>query len=416
MQLPGSLALLKNRSILLTLFFGFSSGLPLSLSVTTLQAWFTASQIPVATIGWLTLLGMPYTYKFLWAPLLDRFSLPLFGRRRGWLYFTQAGLLVTIAALALLDPLQDLLSICVLALLISFISATQDIVVDAYRTEILQEHEQGVGSALFVMGYRTAMLISGGLALILADRFGWTSTFLFIACLMLIGIFTTFFAPEPKLTSKPAAQDNNFFSGLLEPVKDFWTRPHALMLISFVILYKLGEAFAVSLGSNFLMNGLGFTLTEVGAIYKTIGLIATLLGAYCGGILLNYIKLYRSLCFFGILQALGILLFAVLAAAGKNYPLMVCAIFAENFCAGMATCALMVFIMRLCNQQYTAAQYALLAAFSAIGRVFIGPVAGYLAAYYSWVVFFLVGFVMTIPGLLLLFLLRNRSIFADKHM
>lgn len=412
MSKPDSWSLLKNHSLLLVFILGFTSGLPLSLSITTLQAWFTVSNIPVVAIGWLTLLGMPYTYKFIWAPLLERYPLSWLGPRRGWIVVTQITLLCEIAALSCLDPQQNPGLICLLALLISFVSATHDSVVDAYRTDILKVHDAGKGSALFVMGYRIAMLVSGGLSLVVASQVGWHITFIFIAILMLPGIIATVLAPDYTAAKINKIQEKSILRSLIIPLLDFWKRPHSLAIFGFIVIYKTGEAFSVSLGSNFLIHGVGFSLIDVGAIYKTVGLVATLGGAYAGGVILNYINLYRSLFFFGILQGLALLLFAALAMVGKNYSLLFTAVFAENFSAGMATCALMVFIMRLCNQKYTVAQYSLFAAFSAAGRVFVGPFAGFMAEYCGWVTFFYAGFIMTLPGLLLLYYLRDKPVEA----
>lgn len=407
------LAALKKRSLVTILFLGFSSGLPLALTGATLQAWFTVANISVVTIGWLTLVGQPYTYKFLWAPLFDRYALPFLGRRRGWMLVMQISLVITIAALGCMNPQHDLWLICLLAVLISFFSATQDIVVDAYRTEILQEQQQGMGSALFVTSYRIAMLVSGGMALILADKIGWQITYFMIAALMLIGVMATLFAIEPLLEVATFSTSTAFMKTFSEPLTEFWQRSQVIAILSFIILYKLGEAFAVALSSTFLLKGVGFSLTDIGVIYKTVGLVATLLGASVSGILLAYINLYRGLLFFGILQALAILFYVWLALVGKNYLLMVSAIFAENFCAGMATSAFMVFLMRLCNQRYTAAQYALFAALSAVARVFVGPVAGAFAAHYSWPNYFLLAFALTLPGLLILSYLNSKSLFRS---
>lgn len=399
---------LTSRSLWLIFLLGFASGLPLALTVSTLQAWFTVEHISVTTIGWITLLGQPYTYKFLWAPLLDRYYVSAIGRRRSWLFITQSALLVLIASLAFLSPQQHLMYICIIALSISFFSATQDIAFDAYRTEILLKEEQGLGSAVMTTGYRIAMLVSGGAALIAADKIGWQKTYLIIAGLMLVGIAATCLSPEAKNPKAAAITKFSLWQSFQKPFQELWRRPHAAAILSFIVLYKFGEAFAVSLSSNFLINGVGFSLTDVGGIYKTVGLFAVLAGSYAGGILLNRLNLYRGLLFFGILQSVAILLFAWLAAAGKHYPLMLSAVFAENFGSGMAATAFLVFLMRLCNHEYTATQYALFAAIAAIGRVFVGPGAGYFVAHYSWVSFFCFGFVLTIPGLLILYYLKSK--------
>jgi MFS transporter, PAT family, beta-lactamase induction signal transducer AmpG len=406
--------LFTNRRVLVVLLLGFSSGLPLALTAGTLQAWFTVEQVDVLTIGLLTLVGQPYVYKFLWAPFLDRYCLPFLTRRRGWIFLTQLCLFFSIMAMAFLAPATQPVALGFLAVLVSFFSASQDIVVDAYRTEILEEKERGIGSAFFMTGYRVAMLVSGSLALILADKIGWYHTYLCMGGLMVIGLWATWIAPEPVWDAAARAdRSKSLLTFMLDPLREFLARPGIAGLLLLVVLYKLGAAFAVALTTHFLIRGLGFSLTEVGAVAKTVGLTATLLGALTGGILLVRLGLYRALFLFGILQALAILSFMVLAMVGKNYPVMMVVLFIENFFSGMASDVFVVLLMTLCHRQYTATQFALLASLAALGRVFAGPVAGFMVKHMSWVDFYFYCFLIALPCLFLLYYLRHQPIFRS---
>ncbi|MHB8472931.1 MAG: AmpG family muropeptide MFS transporter [Gammaproteobacteria bacterium] len=397
------LQLFSNRRIAATLLLGFSSGLPLALVGGTLQAWFTVSGVDIVTIGFLGLVGQPYVYKFLWAPFMDRFVPPLLGRRRGWLLLTQIAVSVAIAAMALFNPAITPGALSALALVVAFLSASQDIAVDAYRTDVLQPRERGLGAAVSVGGYRMAMIVSGGLALILADHIGWSAMYLLMAASMAIGVLGTLLGPEPEIAP---SVPSSLAQAVLKPWQEFMARRAALALLLLIVLYKLGDAFAGSLTLAFLLRGAGFTLTEIGAVYKTVSLVATLVGAVFGGSLLASLGLYRALLLFGVLQALSNLGFMWLALSGKSMVLMVSAVAFENFAGGMGTAAFVALLMALCDHRYTATQYALLSALSAIGRVFVGPAAGYLVTWLGWPDFFAATFATALPGLGLLWLLR----------
>jgi MFS transporter, PAT family, beta-lactamase induction signal transducer AmpG len=415
MAISTVLTLFSNRRVLVMLLLGFSSGLPLALTAGTLQAWFTVDQVDVLTIGFLTLVGQPYVYKFLWAPFIDRYCLPFLGRRRGWMFLTQLCLFFAIMAMALLQPSMQPVLLAVLAVVVSFLSASQDIVVDAYRTEILAEEERGIGSAFFMTGYRVAMLVSGGLALILADQIGWYRTYMFMGGLMLIGMWATWIAPEPVWTAESRShRSKSLLTFMLDPLRELFARQSIVALLFLMVLYKLGAAFTVALTTHFLIRGLGFSLTEIGSVAKTVGLTATLLGALTGGILLVRLGLYRALMLFGILQAIGILSFMVLAMVGKNYSVMIAALFIENFFSGMASDVFIVLLMSLCHREYTATQFALLASLTALGRVFAGPVAGFMVKHMSWVDFYFYSFLIALPGLFLLYHLRKQPVFARQ--
>jgi len=390
--------------MLLVLALGFSSGLPLGLSGAALQAWYTVDGINIATIGFLALVGQPYVYKFLWAPVMDSVVPAWGGRRRGWMLITQLLLAVTLVGMSRCTPTNSPLMLVFLALTLAFLSASQDIVLDAYRTEILTENERGTGVAWFVTGYRIAMLISGGLALSFAHYFGFKNTYLLMACFMAIGLLATLLSKEPKIYEKPPP---NFLSACVLPFKQFLSRKNAFALLALVVLYKLGDACAGSLTTAFLLRGVGFSLVDVGLINKTVGFGATLLGIFLAGMMLSKIGLFRALLWFGLIQAVTNLTYLVLAILGQNYAVMIGAVFLENLGGGMGTAAFVAFLMSLCDARYTATQFALLSALSAVGRVFVGPVAGVLVAKLGWSEFFVWTLVFSVPGLILLWALRS---------
>lgn len=400
------LKVFTNRRIAAVLLLGFSSGLPLALTAGTLQAWLAVENVDITTIGLFTLAGQPYIYKFLWAPFMDRFAPPIFGRRRGWIILAQLALLVTIAFMGTLSPRETPWLLGGTALLVAFLSASQDIVVDAYRTDVLHESERGAGAAISVMGYRIAMLASGGLALVLADQFlGWGGMYFLMSALMIVGMVAAWFAPEPEEAGRAPA---TLGAAFVEPLREFFARNGAWLLLLLIVLYKLGDAFAGTLTTAFLIRGAGFSATDVGAINKALGLIATIAGALIGGAWMAGLGLYRALMIFGVLQAVTNLGFMALAMAGKSYPLMVGVIAAENLCGGMGTAAFVALLMSLCNHRYSATQYALLSALAAVGRVYVGPASGFLVVAIGWAPFFFFTFLIALPGLWLLWRLRAR--------
>jgi PAT family beta-lactamase induction signal transducer AmpG len=404
--------LLMNRRLFAILCTGFSSGLPLMLTLSTLQAWFTEAGTSVVTVGMLSLVGLPYLFKFLWAPLMDRFAPIKGGKRRGWILITQVGLIAALCVMVNLDPRIAPKTIGLVALLIAFFSASQDVSVDAYRADILPPDERGIGSAYYIFAYRMAILVSGAFALVIADHLGWRVTYLVMAACMVVAMLGTLFAPDaPQAT--PLSKSSVWLI-IKSAFLDLWQRDAIVLLLSFVLFYKIGDALALSLITNFLLHGLGFTLTEVGLVYKTVSLVATVIGAMAGGIAMVRLGLYRSLLVFGVAQALSTLMFVILAMAGKNFGLMVVSVFIENMCTGMGTVAFMAFLMSLCHRRYTATQYACLSAIASIGRVCLGPVAGVMVLHFGWVNFFMWSFAMSLPGLLLLGLLRRKVSFDVK--
>jgi PAT family beta-lactamase induction signal transducer AmpG len=383
---------------------GFASGLPLALTSGTLQAWLTTAGVDLRTIGILTLVGLPYTLKFLWAPVMDRFVPPWLGRRRGWMIAAQLGLLAGIAVMA--ESGQGRLSWVLggLALLVAFLSASQDIAFDAYRADLLRPAERGLGAATSVTGYRIGMLVSGALALILSDQIGWYSTYLLMASLISVGIISTLLGPEPAVAVRAPS---TLQEAVIGPLEQFFSRSLAPALLLLLVLYKIGDAFAGSLTTAFLIRGVGFSPTDVGMANKALGLIVTIIGALAGGALMTRMQLFNSLLVFGILQAVSNLSFMLLAAVGKNYPTMIAAVAFENLAGGMGTAAFVALMMALCDHRYTATQYALFSAIAAVGRVLVGPPSGFLVEAVGWQTFFFFTFLAALPGLVLLWWLRG---------
>ncbi len=402
-------AVLRDRNLAVILLLGFSSGLPLALTGQTLQAWMTVDGVDLSTIGVFTLVGIPYTWKFLWSPAMDRFVPPFLGRRRGWLLVTQLALAAAIAAMAGLTPHAHLPLMAALALFIAFASASQDIVVDAYRTDLVPSEERGLAGALGVLGYRIAMLVSGALALILVagsgwiPAIGWRGTYLLMGALMGVGIIATFWGPEPHAGARAP---RTLREAVVEPLREFFTRRGAVWMLLLLVLYKIGDAFAGSLTTAFLLRGAGFSLADVGYVNKVIGFAATIAGVLAGGALMVRLGLFRSLMGFGILQAVSLLAYMGLAIVGKSYPIMVFAVGFENLAAGMGTAAFVALLMGLCDHRFTATQYALLSALATFGRVYVGPVAGWATdprhLGLPWPLFFLLTFLVALPGLVLL--------------
>jgi PAT family beta-lactamase induction signal transducer AmpG len=407
-------AVFRDRRLAVILLLGFSSGLPLALTGGTLQAWMTVEGVDLSTIGIFTLVGLPYTWKFLWAPLMDRYVPPFLGRRRGWLLVTQLSLAALIAAMAFASPRGDLAWLAFLAVAVAFASASQDIVFDAYRTDVARPEQRGLAAAFTVVGYRVAMLTSGAAALVLVagsgfiPALGWRDTYLVMAGLMGLGALATLWGPEPEVAAPPP---RTLDEAVWAPLREFFSRNGAWVLLALIVLYKLGDAFAGSLTTAFLLRGAGFALDDVGYVNKGMGLAATIFGALFGGALMVRLGLYRALMAFGILQAVSNLAFMALASAGKSWPLMVFAVGFENLAGGMGTAAFVALLMALCDHRFTATQYALLSALASFGRVYVGPAAGYATdpkyLGLSWAVFFFLTFLLALPGLALLWWKRE---------
>jgi len=405
--------LYAGRRVAPLLALGFASGLPLALTGGTLQAWATVEDVSLQEIGFLTLVGSAYTLKFLWAPLVDRYVPPLLGRRRGWMLLTQLLLAAGIMAMGLLSPGGALLPLALLAVAVAFFSATQDIAFDAYRTDVLRQEERGAGAALSVLGYRLAMLVSGGLALILADRWlGWGNTYVLMGALMGLAALVTLAAPEPEA---PAQAPRSLADAVALPFREFFGRPEALTVLLLIVLYKLGDAFAGALSTTFLIRGAGFSPAEVGTVNKVLGLAATIFGALAGGALMARLGLYRSLMLFGLLQAVSNLGYWLIAVSPRSLPLMAAAVGVENLCGGLGTAAFVALLMGLCDARFTATQFALLSALSAVGRTYLaGPLTPPLVESLGWPGFFLLTVLIALPGLLLLYWRRADVRKADR--
>jgi MFS transporter, PAT family, beta-lactamase induction signal transducer AmpG len=394
------LAVFRSPRLFWVLLLGFSSGIPLALTGTTLQAWMATDKIDLTVIGVFSLVGLPYTVKYLWAPVMDRFIPPFLGRRRGWMLVTQLGLVFAISAMAFSNPAGATTLFAVLAFLVAFVSASQDVVVDAYRTEVLEPVELGPGAGVHILGYRIAMLTSGALALILADRLPWKTVYLLMAGSMLVGVTASVFSPEPQLEERPPA---SLKEAVVQPFVEFLSRPGTLGILLFVILYKLDVVMATALTTPFMLE-LGFTKTDIGAVTKGFGMVATIVGTLAGGAVVARAGMKASLWLFGILQSVSTLAFLALARLGHHYPMMVAAIGLENLCSGMGTAAYVAFLMSLCDKRFTATQYALLTSLMAITRVIVGAPTGYLAKTIGWELYFLASMLAAVPGLLLLLL------------
>ena len=422
MQNTGLSSFFRDRKLAVLLILGYGSGLPISLVTSTFQAWATVEGVSLAALGLLTLVQQPYTYKFLWAPFMDRYAPPFLGRRRGWLLITQVALIGGIAWMATYSPATAIGTMAMIAVFVAFASASQDIVADAYRTDMVTNpRERGLFSAVFVVGYRLALLVAGALALLMAagtswmPAIGWQNTYLVMAGLMAIGIVGTFWAHEPQGRTAPATLQE----AVVGPVKEFFTRPGALMMLVLVILYKVGDAFALSLTTPFLIRGMGFSVEDIAYANKVMALIATLIGVILGGVLMLRIGLFKSLLYFGILQAISNLGYMVLALAGKDYFLLYAVVGFDNLAGGMGTASFVAIQMALCNPRFTAFQYALISALAALGRVYVGPAAGYMTdpQYMGlpWSTFFVVTFLAALPGLILLVIKRRTVEELDRQ-
>lgn len=402
---------LLNRRLLVMLPLGFISGLPLALTSGTLQAWLTVEGVDLKTIGIFTLVGLPYTFKFLWAPVMDRIVPPWLGRRRGWMVVTQLCVAIALGLMAMTNPTLHPGWLAAYALLVAFLAASLDIVFDAYRTETLHAHERGLGAAVWVNGYRIALLASGAGALALADSVGWQMTYLTMAAIMMAGAVITLVSPNPTFV---AEAPKSLQEAVGAPLGEFFSRPTALGFLTVIVLYKLGDAFASALQTAFFIGGLGFSATEVGTA-KGLGIFATLIGAFIGGLLMTRTGLVRSLLLFGVLQAVSNFGFVILALTGKNSAVLTAAVVIENVTGGMGTAAFVALIMSLCDPRYTATQFALLSSLEALGRVFAGRPSADLVAMVGWTQFFVLTVVVALPGLWAVWRIR-RSIEPERKV
>lgn len=387
------------RKMAAVALLGFAGGLPLFLTSRTLQAWMTAEKVDLTTIGLFSLVGLPYSTKFLWAPFIDRWAPPFLGRRRGWMALSQAALALAIAALAFGNPRTAVLAFAFTALGVAFLSATQDIAIDAYRVDVLKPLEAGAGTAVYVVGYRAALLITGSAALILADRMTWSSVYLFMAALMLLGVAATVWAPEPPPIDRVP---QTMTEAIVEPFRDFFARSkwRAVVILVFITLYRLADSMAGNMATPFLLKS-GFSQTDVGAIQGGIGLLSTIVGALCGGLAISRFGINRCLWVFGVLQLASNVGYYVLAL-DPRYAVMVGVIIVENFCAGLVVAGFGAFFMSLCSPRFSATQYALMTSLMAFSRDVLVAPAGKIAEATGWPMFFLITIAAGIPAMLLL--------------
>lgn len=393
-------AALLNRRMLICIFTGFSSGLPLYILISLLPAWLRSENVDLKAIGLFALIQLPFTWKFLWAPLFDRYIPPL-GRRRGWLLISQLALLGSIPAFGLLHPTLDLWTIAYLAGVVAFFSASQDIVLDAYRRELLPDGELGLGNAVHVNAYKIAGLIPGSLSLILADHLPWSSVFTITALFMLPGLCMTLLVREPALTS---GAPKTLRAAVVEPFQEFMGRhgwQSALLVLAFIFFYKLGDSMATALATPFYLD-MGFSKTEIGLVAKNAGLWPSVIGGLLGGVWMLRLGINRALWLFGAVQMLAILGFAWLAVVGHDLVWLAVVIGVEAFGVGLGTAAFVAFIAHTTHPLYTATQFALFTSLAAVPRTFANAATGWLVEWMGWVGFFLFCFAIAIPGMLLL--------------
>ena len=390
-----------NRRMLICIFTGFASGLPLYLLISLVPAWLRTEGVGLKEIGFFSIIGLPYTWKFLWSPLLDRFQFPLLGLRRGWMLLTQIALLATIAGLGFLDPVEQIWTIAYCCAFIAFLSATQDIVLDAYRREILPDNELGLGNSIHVNAYRIAGLVPGSLSLILADLLPWETVFAITAAFMVFGIGLTLSIAEPvKEVGKPLT----LRLAVVEPFKEFFQRNgvrQACLVLAFMLLYKLGDSMATALATPFYLD-MGFSNTQIGLVAKHAALWPMIIGGILGGILMLRIGINKALWLFGLVQIISILGFAVLARVGEGLWLLGLVIGFEYLGVGLGTAAFVSFIARSTHKAYTATQLALFTGLTAIPRTVANTTTGVIVETVGWENFFYICTVLAIPGMLLL--------------
>jgi PAT family beta-lactamase induction signal transducer AmpG len=410
-----AIAVYRDRRLLFILLMGFSSGLPLLLTLSTLSYWLAKLGVDKTSIGLFALVGLPYSLKFLWAPVLDHVRPPVLvrrlGRRRGWALVAQAALMASMLALGASDPVAAPVATAAAALAVAFFSASQDIVVDAYRIEILEEHEQGAGAAATQTGYRFGLLAAGAGAIALSDFLAWPAVFAVLSTLVLVGVVAVLLAPDPEVAGRAAAARGEtagardlgawIETAVVAPFADFLRRPGWVVILAFVLLYKFGDAIGGVMANPFYVE-LGFTGVEIASVTKVFGLVATLVGVFAGGLLVARYGVFQALIAGGVLQAVTNLLFALQAAVGHDVAILALTIGADNFTGGLGSAAFVAYLSNLCNTAFTGTQYALLTSFMAAGRTVLSSGGGWLADQMDWIAFFVLTTGLAAPGLLLL--------------
>lgn len=391
---------LLTKKMLICIFTGFTSGLPLFILISLLPAWLSSSGMDLKTIGLFALIQFPFTWKFIWAPIFDRFTFGM-GRRRGWLIIFQVLLLITICSFGFLEPQSQVSTVAIISIVIAFFSASQDIVIDAYRRELLSDSELGIGNAIHVNAYKISSLIPGSLALILADSFDWEFVFLITGLFMLPGIIMTLLINEPLLRY---GSPKTLKEAVIEPFKEFKNRKGikgAFLILLFIFLYKIGDSMATALATPFYLD-LGFSMTEIGVIAKNAGLWPGIIGGLAGGIWMIKLGINRALWIFGFMQMFATLSFAWLAISGDNNLILAITVGLEFFAAGLGTTAFIAYIAKTTHPKYTATQFALFTGLASVPRTFTNASTGYLVEFFGWYQFFIFCFLIAIPGMLLL--------------
>jgi PAT family beta-lactamase induction signal transducer AmpG len=399
-----------NKRLCIVLMLGFSSGLPLALLSGALQAWFSDAGLSLMTVGLLSLIGLPHSYRFLWAPLLDRYTLFSMGKRRSWMLTMQVLLWMGFNAMAWFTPQTSPGLMAALGAVLAFFSATQDIAVDAHRTEYLPTDEQALGASVAVFGYRVALLVAGGFSLVIAQHWGWAFAYRLMGFLMLFGVIAVYFSPEPSAPARAESERPGLLQSFIDPAKALFSRQGIIPLMLFIIFYKVGESFTATTSGiviPFLIQGIGFSLETIGYVNKVVGVGAAIVGGLSAGVLLMRWSLYRALLVFGLLQAISSLFFVALACVGKNVPLFCVAVICENFAAGMSSVALVTLFMRLVDRRFTATQYSLLIAFSSLPRILSGPIAALGQARLGWIGLYEMSFLLALVFVPLLLLVSH---------
>ncbi len=430
MRLFDALKIYADKRMLVMVGLGFSSGFPLMLVSGTLSLWLGSAEVALASIGIFSLVKMPYSFKWLWSPIIDHVRLPLLGklgRRRGWAFFCQIVLMAAIVWMALLDAKTQTFTLAMAALLVVIASASQDIVVDAYRIESFSTDEQGAAAAIFVLGYRLGILFSGALALILASVLSWREVYLIMALGAVVGMVTTLLAHEPDcdkilcINTEPARgtyveRIKRFFvNAVVAPFVDFIKRPHWLIILWFVFFYKMSDAYMGPMANVFYYE-MGFSLTEIASVSKIFGMGATILGGIVGGIVVSRWGLYKSLWICGILQGLTTLVFVLQAWSGHNIFMLISCISLDNISGGMSVAAFVAYLSSLCSVAYTATQYALLSSLMSLPRDLVAATSGYMAEAVGWDWFFVLTSLMVVPGLALLWILNKKGVIQSTPL
>ena len=390
-----------NRRMLICAFTGFTSGLPLYVLIQLVPAWLRVEGVGLAEIGFFALVGFPYTWKFLWSPVIDRYTLPFLGRRRGWMLVTQLALVVSIAVLGFLKPTLSIWVVAYIAIVVAFFSASQDIVLDAYRRELLPDQELGLGNAIHVQAYRLAGLVPGSLALILADFLAWQMVFVVVAGFMAVGVGLTLCIDEAIANPKPP---KTMKEAIIEPFREFMLRKglsSALLILAFMFLYKLGDNMATALATPFYID-IGFSLTQIGSIAKLSSLTAVFIGGLAGGVAMIRLGINRSLWLFGLVQISSILGFVLLSVVGANPYVLALVVSFEYLGVGLGTAAFTAFIARETNPVFAATQFALFTALASLPRTVANAITGVIIEQVGYTSFFIICTVLALPGMLIL--------------